>query len=151
MSIFYQKMPLFEAPELSILVHAVNCKGVWGSGVAAEFKRKFPKAFKAYSHACKVDKDDMAGGAMVTELENEHFIGCLFTSRGSGNKDSKEAILSNTEQALYCLLETSAHKGYPFYSNKFNTGKFGVPWKETEKILKKMVNEYNITWIVCEV
>src|SRR5262245_51894196 len=35
------------------LVNAVNCVGVMGKGLAAQFKRAYPKVFKAYQLACK--------------------------------------------------------------------------------------------------
>jgi len=34
------------------LVNPVNCVGTMGAGLALVFKRRFPAAFKAYSHAC---------------------------------------------------------------------------------------------------
>jgi O-acetyl-ADP-ribose deacetylase (regulator of RNase III) len=35
------------------LVNTVNCVGVMGRGIAAQFKQKFPANFQAYSKACK--------------------------------------------------------------------------------------------------
>lgn len=35
------------------LVNTVNCVGVMGRGIALQFKKAFPKNFKAYSKACK--------------------------------------------------------------------------------------------------
>lgn len=36
------------------LVNTVNCVGVMGKGIALEFKRTFPKNFKAYQTACSL-------------------------------------------------------------------------------------------------
>jgi len=35
------------------LVNTVNCVGVMGRGLAAQFKRAYPKNFSAYQQACK--------------------------------------------------------------------------------------------------
>ena len=35
------------------LVNTVNCVGFMGRGIAAQFKRTFPKNFRAYEAACK--------------------------------------------------------------------------------------------------
>jgi O-acetyl-ADP-ribose deacetylase (regulator of RNase III) len=35
------------------LVNAVNCHGVMGRGIAAQFKQSFPANFTAYQQACK--------------------------------------------------------------------------------------------------
>ena len=36
----------------SIIAHQVNCQGVMGSGVAAQVKRKYPEAYRAYKDFC---------------------------------------------------------------------------------------------------
>lgn len=43
---------MFES-EAQTLVNTVNCVGVMGKGVAAEFKRRFPRMFKDYAERCK--------------------------------------------------------------------------------------------------
>lgn len=151
MALTYQKMSLFDAPALSILTHACNCRGSWGAGIALEFQKRFPDAYKAYQKTCKESNGSMAGGAMMSNLENEHFVACLFTSNGYGKStDPKAKILENTAASIRLLLELSGSKGYPFYSNKFNSGLFKVPWEETEAILKPLVEQYKVEWVVCE-
>jgi len=148
----HKKMSIFDAPELSILAHACNCRGSWEAGIATEFKKRFPKAHETYKKSCFEANGENAGGAILTDLENNHFVACLFTSNGYGkSKDPKSKILENTASSIRLLLEISAHKGYPIYSNKFNSGLFKIPWEETEAILKPLVEQYGVEWIVCEV
>lgn len=144
-------MNLFDAPLGSILVHAVNAQGVWGSGIAAQFKKRYPKAFEHYKKQCKHD-------GMETEsdftIENNQMIVSLFTSENYGLKvDSPEEILINTTIALNTFtgtLKCNEWEDVPIYSNMFNSGLFKVPWKDTEKILKVFVNKYNLDWTVCD-
>ena len=39
-----------------ILINPVNCVGVMGKGLAAEFKRRYPEYFKDYVKACQDKK-----------------------------------------------------------------------------------------------
>ena len=41
------------AEDAEAMVNTVNCVGVMGRGVALQFKRAFPKNFKAYAGRCK--------------------------------------------------------------------------------------------------
>ncbi len=144
----YKKGSIFDiAPEGSILVHACNAQGVWGSGIAKEFRKRFPKSFSEYNEFAKIAK---VGDALLTDER----IGCLFTSNNYGILvDSPESIVHNTRSAILNLLETidSEEMGdLPIYSNKFNSGLFNVPWEQTEAILKYYEDYFSFNWIVCE-
>jgi O-acetyl-ADP-ribose deacetylase (regulator of RNase III) len=39
--------------EVEALVNPVNCDGVMGKGLALQFKKMFPKVFRAYRTACQ--------------------------------------------------------------------------------------------------
>ncbi|HEY9293248.1 MAG TPA: macro domain-containing protein, partial [Microlunatus sp.] len=41
------------AADVDALVNTVNCVGVMGKGIALQFKRRYPKMFKAYQQACR--------------------------------------------------------------------------------------------------
>lgn len=119
---------LFNAPSTQLLVHACNCQGVWGSGIAKEFKRRFPNEFVLYNTWTCVS------GYVGTSLIINR-IGCLFTSKDFGLFiDPPEFILANTEEAMKDLLnKTTMDLAMP----KINSGLFKVPWEDTEKILKQ--------------
>ncbi|MCJ1265968.1 ADP-ribose 1''-phosphate phosphatase [Lobaria immixta] len=105
---------IFSAPANTVLIHACNAKGVWGSGVALAFKKKFPKAFQAYAAHCKPPSSNpanladhqraLAGTAFLlppSPPQENHWIACLFTSVGYGRSvDSPEQIMANTERAV---------------------------------------------------
>lgn len=154
MKITYKKMSLFDAPQGSYLVHACNTNGVWGSGIATEFKKRFPKAFEQYETKCKrVTPKEILGESLIF-FDEGYPITCLMVSDGYGqNKSPKKDILLYTELALSNLLEFISEWDSSIttvYSNRFNSGFFKVPWHETEKVLKEALKEYNIEWIVCD-
>ena len=53
----YKKMSLFDAPENSIITHACNAQGVWGSGIAKEFKKRYSNAFEVYYEHCNTNQE----------------------------------------------------------------------------------------------
>lgn len=79
MEIKYIKGSLFDAPEGYILTHACNAQGVWGSGIAKEFKKRKPLAFKNYNLFCKDPKTDngvkkSAEGLLRVEKVKGNFV-----------------------------------------------------------------------------
>lgn len=154
--LIYKKMSLFNAPEGSVLVHACNCKGVWGSGIAKEFKERFPAAERIYKETC--DSFGIIGTAQlissydVKQNSSNYWIGNLLTSRGFGSTlDTEDEILVNTVLALWNLCSNLQSKNInTVYSNKFNSGLFKVPWEKTEAIIKVFANRYDLTWVICD-
>ncbi|KAL3448682.1 hypothetical protein BJX65DRAFT_274181 [Aspergillus insuetus] len=119
---------LFDMPEGTALIHACNCKGTWGGGIAKTFYKKYPAAFKVYQSFCAdfeknphyLTTTQPSGGEVQVQLPEghaliippqpadyekrsgkKHWIICLFTSYGWGaNVRSPAEILRNTETAL---------------------------------------------------
>lgn len=138
---------LFSAPPASVLIHSCNCIGAWGGGIATTFKDKYPEAFKLYNKHCKDNKPaDLIGTALlIAPCERSgpaHWIGCVFASKKFGrNKDKPSEILEATGSAMKDLLgqitrEESGKIG-GIYMCRINSGKFGVPWKQTKAIIEK--------------
>lgn len=144
-----QEGDLFAAPRHFVLVHACNCKGIWGKGIAAEFKKQFPDAFEVQKSQCReAGESGMIGKAMLIppsqEDDRQLWIGCLFTSRSYGkNVDDPEEILRSTKSATQDLLakisRTSTSgviKGVRMC--RINSGSFNVDWKDTLAALKSI-------------
>lgn len=150
----YKKMSLFDAPEGSILVHACNAQGVWGSGIAAEFKERYPRSFKEYYNFC--DREVASPGTVICHSqENKRHPVSLITSLNFGkDRDDETTILVNTTLALNEMCQeyfsSIIDNDAKFYSNKFNSGMFKVPWERTEEILKVFIKRYGLDWTVCE-
>ena len=117
------------APTGSVLVHACNTQGVWGSGIAAAFKARFPRAYDVYRATCEEYGDSLLGKTLLINPQEEdtkangggkgYAIACLFTSRRFGKrKDSKDLILQSTKTAVVQLKELLAQKAvqdWPVY------------------------------------
>lgn len=147
-------MSLFDAPKDAVLVHACNAQGVWGSGIAVEFKKRYPMAYVQYQDVCQRPLSYQRTGygtPLAQSVHEQHRVGILITSENYGKlKDSVEQIKINTTLALDSFCTDFVPKT-TIYSNKFNSGLFGVPWEDTELILKTILKRHpNITWIVCD-
>lgn len=150
-----KKMNLFDAPPGSLLVHACNCKGVWGRGIAAEFKKRFPTAFKQYKDFCEgvTISSELRGKAFIFQ-ENGYYIGCMFTSDDYGdNVDGPHTILEATKSAIKSIIQQHGrnHRIQGIYSNKFNSGLFNVNWSNSEFVLRQELALNRVdAWTVCD-
>lgn len=155
--ISYKKQSLFDAPSGSYLVHACNSRGVWGAGIALEFRNKFPHSFYVYNMACNQNPRILGKNVLVLDKDekgNPYVTSSLMVSSGYGDSlSSVEVILKHTESALVDLIEFTQKFEHPpkvFFSNRFNSGLFRVPWHKTEEIIKKVLKDRDIQWIVCD-
>lgn len=155
MGIIYLKQDLFAAPKGSLLAHACNCKGVWGSGVAVGFKEHCPEAYKQYNQYCTEGSefDDILGSCLLIENPKDDFrVGCLMTSDNYGFlRDTNEEILKATETAFRALLLKCSRKGIKeIWIPKINSGLFAVPWESTYEVILKCLKEYpNVVLTIC--
>lgn len=143
------------APKNAVLIHACNCQGSWGGGIALAFRGKYPKAFKEYKSYCdshvksKTTKQLVGTPQLIAPLDEPgHFIGCLFTSDRHGRaKDSPSQILDATKSSMEDLIKqindwNRQHKEDEkitgLYMCKINSGLFNVPWEKTKAILEEL-------------
>ncbi|KAI6867842.1 hypothetical protein KC338_g3060 [Hortaea werneckii] len=60
------KGDIFAAPSNSLLIHACNCEGSWGAGIAKAFKTHYPSAYEVYhAHCTSHDPEDLIGTALL--------------------------------------------------------------------------------------
>ncbi|KAJ9623194.1 ADP-ribose 1''-phosphate phosphatase [Taxawa tesnikishii (nom. ined.)] len=144
---------LFSAPDNTVLIHACNCKGHWGAGIAAAFAKLYPNAYRIHNSYCvKTGQKSLPGTAQLvspldtTENGRKHFVGCLFTSRNFGrNSDSPAIILQNTNTAMRDLVKQVAdwnerhdEKITQLWMCKINSERFKTPWTKTKEVLQRI-------------
>jgi ADP-ribose 1''-phosphate phosphatase len=158
-----EKGDLFTAaPENAVLIHACNCQGAWGGGIAAAFRDRYPNAYKRHQEHCqphvkaKTTKSLVGTAQFISPQDKKsHFIGCVFTSNRYGrNKDSPDQILHATESAMEDLISqiNEWNKGHKqddrvkaLYMCKINSGLFNVDWNDTRRLLENMQVELHET------
>jgi ADP-ribose 1''-phosphate phosphatase len=158
-----------KVPENAVLIHACNCKGSWGGGIALAFKKFFPNAYQVYQRHCsKYKPEQLVGKALLIApcdpkgKFGRRWIGCLFTSKGYGMRvDSVDQILRQTRSAFRDLLnDISTRETRDTFSKlwicRINAGLFKVPWQNTLAILEdpKLYVDLNFctddTIVMCE-
>ncbi|KAK5724831.1 ADP-ribose 1''-phosphate phosphatase [Elasticomyces elasticus] len=141
---------IFDAPPNTLIIHACNCDGSWGGGIALAFKKHYPGAYEKYAAHCKRSGGDLVSTAYLIPPQagddSKHFVGCLFTSRHYGRrKDSPTKILGATKPAMLDLLKqvkdfnVKADEGDRVNEVricKINSGLFQVPWTKTRAVLE---------------
>ncbi|KAK6538105.1 ADP-ribose 1''-phosphate phosphatase [Orbilia ellipsospora] len=138
---------IFSAPAGSVLIHACNCVGSWGAGIALAFKQKYPAAYQVYHNHCTTahsDPSSLLGTTLLIPPQESdpdgHWIACLFTSERYGKRvDSPEMILRRTKGAFEGLLEQVRRVGVDggLHACKINSGRFGVDWGRTREALEE--------------
>ncbi len=141
----YVKGDIFKlAPKDAYLLHACNCQGVWGSGVAWQFRNLYPEDYIDYKeHSLRA----VIGDFVVTRNN----VICLYTSNGYGSRvDHVDIILKATELALD-KLAFWMKPNTTIYSPKINSGLFKTPWEQTEKLINEFLKKRpDIKWTVVE-
>lgn len=153
--------PEKDSKVINVLVHAVNCKGVWGAGVAKQFALKYPEAYKKYRSECSREisyPENLLGGyglSCVSSAPQEMWVAWIYTSVEYGSKVSPpNEIVSATHVAIKSLV--ACFRRYyneewviHFHSPKMNSGLFKVPWDQTKAVINEVLPQYNnILWTV---
>jgi ADP-ribose 1''-phosphate phosphatase len=135
----------------SLLIHACNCRGSWGGGIALAFAKKYPKAAQVYKECCaryRQDPKGLLGTALLippVDKDSAHWIGCLFTSVGTrANLDPPDKILVATKSSMKHLMQQVAEiqndpESTPIKDiiiARINSVLFKVPWKYSRAVLE---------------
>lgn len=149
MALQYAQGDLFFATNC-FLLHACNCRRNWGSGVAAQFARLFPGAYRQHQI---IPANKPGEFQFLPTPEGVDGIICLFTSDGYGRHvDSPATIVKNTEKALnvlegfFALREIGTIK---IASPKINAGLFNVPWEQTAGLIEDfLIRNPKVEWTI---
>lgn len=141
---------IFDAPPNAVIIHACNCLGSWGAGIAAAFKAHYPPAYVEHNSHCSSHKPtELFGTAQLIppspKTKRQHYVGCLFTSKRFGRfKDSPRDILAATRPAMIDLLtqiKDIKEQGGTISEVRIcqiNAGLFNVPWEKTKEVLEEI-------------
>jgi len=117
--------------EADALVNTVNCVGVMGRGIALQFKKAFPEAFKAYESCCK--RGELKPGTVLVHdlnrFEQPRYVINLPTKRHWRGKSRIEDI----ESGLAALVEEVRRLGIKSVAvPPLGCGLGGLDWKDVQ-------------------
>ena len=123
--------------EADALVNTVNCVGVMGKGIALQFKKKWPDAFKAYKKAC--DRGELCPGMMhlhdLGQLAGKPYYIIHFPTKDHWRGKSK---VSYVEDGLVELIKTVKSLGIKSIAiPPLGCGNGGLSWALVEKLIRE--------------
>lgn len=114
------------------LVNPVNCAGTMGAGLAAQFKREFPRNFERYRHACMFKR--MRIGRVYITYEEGHFI-VNFPTKDHWREKSK---LEYIERGLTSLVaELPKHDIRSIAIPALGCGLGGLKWSDVLPLIER--------------
>lgn len=118
------------------IVNTVNCVGVMGRGIAAQFKREYPANFKAYEAACK-RKEVVPGRMFIFEtgqINHPRYIVNFPTKRHWRGSSRIEDI----ESGLVALVEEVRQRGIQSIAiPALGCGLGGLDWKDVRPLIER--------------
>ncbi len=122
------------------LVNTVNCTGVMGRGIALQFKKAFPEAFKAYESVCR-RRELVPGMVLVHDLnrfEQPYYVIDLPTKRHWRGKSRIEDI----ESGLAALTDEVRRLGLKSVAvPPLGCGLGGLNWEDVRPRIQQAFQE----------
>lgn len=137
----HKKGNLLEAKE-DIIAHGVNCRGGFGSGVAGQIAKKYPKAQHAYFHKFQIDGWDLGDVDFVPQYDRKIIANCA-TQDNFGYKNELHVDYNAIRETMTKLKHWAAQHGYSIAVPKIGCGLAGGDWQTVKVILEEVFNDYD--------
>ena len=124
------------------IVNTVNCVGVMGRGIAAQFKKAFPENFKAYKKAC--DNNELRVGKMfVFKLPDDLYSSQKFVINFPTKRHWKgKSKITDIEMGLKALMDEVRKLGISSIAiPPLGCGLGGLDWVEVKPMIKTAFRE----------
>lgn len=132
------------ASKANIVAHGCNCRGGFGSGVAAAIKTKYPKARHYYLDKYEEDGWKLGDVQFVMQWDGRWIANCAtqdgYLPRGVCHADY-DAIRSCMEKVKDFAKPSSQTIAIP----KIGAGLAGGDWDKIEAILNEVFSDYDVT------
>jgi O-acetyl-ADP-ribose deacetylase (regulator of RNase III) len=125
--------------EFDIRVNTVNTVGVMGKGVALEFKKRYPKMFRAYKVSCHTNQL-LPGSLMIWNNNGEHIVN--FATKDHWRNPSKYQYIKEGLKELKTYLSQfeNIRVGIP----ALGCGYGGLKWDVVSKLIEKELSSLNL-------
>lgn len=135
MAITIEKGNLLNA-EVDALVNTVNCVGVMGKGIALQFKKKWPAAYKDYKRFC--DRKELRPGSMhvhdLGQLAGKPYYIIHFPTKDHWRERSQIHYIKEGLQALVQSIESLGIRSVAI--PPLGCGNGGLAWAEVEPLIQ---------------
>lgn len=154
---------LLNLPDIDMIAHQVNCKGVMGSGLARQIKYNFPNIFESYRIICKraVNSSILLGKCHIVSrrsIDNPKYVVNLFGQDGYGYNGTtmggditdyrrqQHTDIPALEEALTKLKLFAKIRNLSIaIPYKIGCGRGGAEWDKVLLMIEKVFNDYPVT------
>ncbi len=134
---------IFDIPA-DALVNPVNCIGIMGSGLALQFKQRYPAMFRAYQHACWTKE------MRIGHLQFYHGLDNYIINFPTKNHWREKSHLYQIEAGLADFVER--YNAYELTSvawPQLGCGLGGLDWQDVEPLMVRYLEPLPITNYIC--
>ena len=121
--------------EAEALVNTVNCVGVMGKGIALQFKKKWPAAFKEYKKAC--DRKELRPGNMLVydlgQLAEKPYYLIHFPTKDHWRGKSQVEYITEGLKSLAETIQTLKIKSIAI--PPLGCGNGGLQWELVQQLI----------------
>ena len=109
MSVTVKIGDMFES-ECQTLVNTVNCVGVMGKGIAAEFKKRYPEMYKEYKSRCDAHQVRLGEPYLYTDMLGNSVL--MFPTKDHWRASSRLADIDSGLDHLIAHYQDWGHSKY---------------------------------------
>lgn len=128
----YKTGSIFDSKK-QYLVNPINCVGVMGRGLAAEFRMRYPEMFKWYQEECRQGRI-LTGFVYPWEKKV-----MLFPTKNDWRYKSKYIWI---EQGLMCMKEYFPYSSFAL--PRLGCGLGGLEWLRVKDLIEKHLDGMNV-------
>lgn len=140
--LIYHRTSIFES-QAQTVVNTVNCVGVMGKGIAAQFRKKYPEMFRAYRDIC--EKKLLEPGKLWLWKAPDQWI-LNFPTKRHWRYPSKLEWIDAGLKKFVAEYETRGITEISF--PRLGCGNGGLDWDEVRPIMEKHLSPLPITTFV---
>ena len=145
MTITFSSGDLFATPDVEAYAHGVNCGGSMGTGIAVEFKKRYPKMYKQYNTLCK-NGGLQPGDVFVWQGQNVTVFN-LATQKHWKTNATVEAVENSVTKMLKLAANMSLAE---IVLPRIGAGLGGLEWSSVKALLINIAGEHQVTLLVAE-
>lgn len=133
--------------DLENIGHGTNCRGIMGSGIAAQVADRFPETEAMYKILCDARGEDLAGTIQpVLDYDRERkrnvTIINMFTQVEPGPNADYDLLDHAVRDALGYIEQSKSNS---LAIPKVGAGVGGLDWDKVEEIIADAVDDHDVT------
>lgn len=110
-----------------IIVHQVNCKGIMGSGIAAQIKERFPNVYGEYHRAYRLGTKKL-GDCLIVPCEGNVKIANLYGQDDYGKDGKRYTSYEALRKAMASLATLADYKETIAFPYRMSCDRGGGEW-----------------------